>query len=81
MNHRQLMAALREAGVPDRQYGLQVRDLPSSEYIQESIPVLVDHRDGRWTIDVWERGEHWVEASFDSEEEACDHLYAKFVRH
>ncbi|MFJ8444446.1 hypothetical protein [Kitasatospora griseola] len=56
-----------------------MHDLPKSKYIQESVPVLVDKRDGRWMIEVWERGEHWVEATFDSEAEACDSLYARLV--
>ncbi|MGW4696121.1 hypothetical protein ACWEO1_27555 [Kitasatospora cineracea] len=49
-------------------------------YLQETIPVLVEHPDGRWNIEGWERGEHWVNASFDNEAEACEYLYTWFVR-
>ncbi|MFJ9950020.1 hypothetical protein [Kitasatospora sp. NPDC091207] len=79
MNHHELVVALREAGVSSGSYGLEVRDLPSSKYIQESIPVLVEHVDGRWAIEAWERGRHWTVASFDTEAEACAYLYTYLV--
>ncbi|MFJ4188269.1 hypothetical protein [Kitasatospora sp. NPDC089509] len=79
MNHHELLAALREAGVADDSYGLTVRDLPGSKYLQETVPVLVENADGRWTIDAWERGKHWIIASFDNEPEACAYLYAYLV--
>ncbi|TYC66251.1 hypothetical protein EH183_43450 [Streptomyces sp. CB01881] len=79
MNHHQLLAALREAGVSDSSYGIMVSDLPRSKYIQETIPVLVEKADGRWTIEAWERGQHWTEASFDTETDACAYLYAYLV--
>ncbi|MFE2410478.1 hypothetical protein ACFXDE_19265 [Kitasatospora sp. NPDC059408] len=79
MNRHQLLAALRDAGVSDSSYGITVSDLPRSKYIQESIPVLVEQTDGRWTIEAWERGRHWTEASFDTEAAACAYLYAYLV--
>ncbi|MFJ9523678.1 hypothetical protein ACIRPK_36320 [Kitasatospora sp. NPDC101801] len=64
----------------DSSYGIIARDLRTSKYLQETVPVLVEQADGRWTIEAWERGAHWVEASFDTEEEACAYLYADLVK-
>ncbi|MFE2728402.1 hypothetical protein [Kitasatospora sp. NPDC059327] len=79
MDRHELLVALREAGVSSGSYGLIVSDLPSSKYVQESIPVLVEHTDGRWAVEGWERGAHWTVASFDTEAEACAYLYAYLV--
>ncbi|PYC77007.1 hypothetical protein C7C46_20475 [Streptomyces tateyamensis] len=81
MNRHQLRAALREAGVGDSRYGIMTPDLRTSEHIQESVPVLVGAPDQSWAIEAWERGDHWVEASFDSEEAACAYLYDRLVKH
>jgi hypothetical protein len=80
MNHYQLIAALREAQVSDGSYGIEVSDLPRSKYIQEAIPILVERADGRWTIEAWERGAHWIMASFETEAEACTYLFTYLVK-
>ncbi|MFE4360041.1 hypothetical protein [Kitasatospora sp. NPDC056800] len=80
MDRHQLLTRLTEAGVSDRFYGISTRGLSTSNHLHEAAPILTEGRDGRWTIDVYERGEHWEEASFESEEEACSYLYAEVMR-
>ncbi|MFJ1939060.1 hypothetical protein ACIOGZ_41210 [Kitasatospora sp. NPDC088160] len=80
MNRHQLLVRLDEAGVSNRFYGISTRDLSTFDHLLEAVPVLVEGADGRWSIDVWERGERRVKASFDSEEEACSHLCADVMR-
>lgn len=80
MDRHQLVAALRAFGVSDRVYGVNTRDLKSFVYIPESVPVLGEGLDGRWYVAVYERGEQWVEASFDTEAEGCAYLYDTVTR-
>ncbi|GAA1184455.1 hypothetical protein F4556_000785 [Kitasatospora gansuensis] len=80
MNRHQLLAALREFGVSDTVYGINTRDLKSFVYVPEAAPVLAEGLDGRWYISVYERGEQWIEASFDTEAEACAYLYETVTR-
>lgn len=80
MNHHELLAALREAGVSDTVYGIATRDLTTFDALLEAVPILVESADGHWSVDAWERGEHWVEASFDSEEDACAYIHQKVMR-
>jgi hypothetical protein len=80
VNSHELLAALREAGVRDTAYGISVRGLVTFDHMLEAVPILVQGGDGQWSIDSWERGEHWVEARFDSEDEACAYLYGLLVR-
>ncbi|MEV7027029.1 hypothetical protein [Kitasatospora sp. NPDC093558] len=75
MNRHRLLAALQAAGVPDRWYGINTRDLKSFKFIPESVPVLTQALDGRWYIEYFERGEQRDLAVFDAEEEACAYLY------
>ncbi|MFI2607798.1 hypothetical protein [Kitasatospora sp. NPDC018619] len=63
-----------------RFHGISTRDLSTSTHRHEAAPVLTEQRDGRRTIDDYERGEHWEQAGFASKEEACACLYAEVVR-
>lgn len=79
MNQHELLAAFREAGVDDNQFGIATQNLAVPRYPRETVLVLADGPGSRWSITVKERGEQWIEATFDSEEEACAYMYAEVM--
>ncbi|MEU5879218.1 hypothetical protein [Spirillospora sp. NPDC047279] len=61
----QAVELLRAAGIPDTVYGVQ----DVNPAVADEVPVLV-HRDGRWTVGLWERGSFSGRA-YGSEAEAA----------
>lgn len=77
MDHQQLLAALREAGVDDRSFCIRGQALPG--WFGEG-GVLDQGEDGRWYVGGVERGKLEIAQWFDSEEDACRHVYELLTR-
>ncbi|WP_441249816.1 hypothetical protein [Kitasatospora sp. McL0602] len=78
MNSQQLLAALQEAGVDGRTYGV-CGQIPGGRLIDGS-GFLNQEADGRWFLGSYERGVYTMERYFDSEDEACQYLYDMLTR-
>ncbi len=71
MDHQQLLAALQHAGV-SQSFTVRGHALPG--WWGEG-GVLDQAEDGRWFVGGLERGRLDIDRYFDSEEEACQHVY------
>ncbi|MDH6126072.1 hypothetical protein [Kitasatospora sp. GP82] len=77
MDHQQLLAALRQAGVDDRSFCIRGHALPG--WFGEG-GILDQAADGRWFVGGVERGRLDVDRYFDSEEDACQFVYDLLTR-
>lgn len=68
----QAVEMLRAAGIPDPAYGVQDANPPASADSAEEVPQLI-HRNGRWTLGLWQRGTFSGRA-YDSEAQAAQML-------
>lgn len=79
MNVSELLAALQQAGVSERMYGI-VGDTASGGQSGEGSLYLEQAPDGRWVQGGYERGVSTPERWFDSEDEACRYVYEALLR-
>jgi hypothetical protein len=73
MNGRELLDALRRAGVSDTAYTIQGRP---GEYQPAPGALFMREQDGRWEVGSLERGEYFVDDVYATEDEAADAVYA-----
>lgn len=74
MNSAELQVRLRAAGIRPESYSIG-GPLPTYEGL------ILEHSDGAWRIEHFERGMREELESFSSEEQACERMYELLLRH
>lgn len=89
MNVRELAASLAAARVPASWYAIYARRpgsgdvyavVGSDHLSDQGGMILSPNPDGRWQVDIRERGTERVDATFASEDEACRWFHDELIK-